>query len=1000
MTVRKSDEHRVHRGSLHTAKKLTASLLAAVLLMSNVSLFAGAEETAATGAAEEGASSSQSNASETAYVTYLEKYKNVPNATTSFTVNAAEEGAYTVSGMENGGVLKKGDADTENVFTGDKEAALLTDEQGYAEWKFTVPETGMYNIAVVYYGYNSKGGSIERRMTIDGKVPFDEAEYISLNRVFEDVYDLDENGNRKTDVSGNDIRPKQNEVLRWIESDLRDSSGYFADPLSFYLEKGEHTLRFESERESVLIEKFTFYRAETAPSYAEVKAEYESKGYKAASGDIQFQQAEEAFEKSDKSNYPINDRTSAATMPQDIYCIKLNSLGGQKWSGAGSWVTWQVTVPETGLYKIAPRFRQNIYSGVYVSRKLTINGEVPFAEASNLTFDYSTTWQCKPLGDGNEDFLFYFEAGKTYEIGFEAVLGDMGDLLRRVEDIVTNLNADYRKILMITGSSPDKYRDYSFQKIIPDVLEDMDKQAKELNAVGAILEGLTGEKGERVVQLNKLEYLIDRMVAKPKEIAGKFTMFKDNIAALGTWVLETASQPLELDYIAFVPADKEAPKANSGFFTNIAFSFESFLSSFMIDYQSIGTTIQEGDVSKNITVWLTSGRDQSSIVRELIDSTFTPAYNIGVNLQLVAGGTMLPSVLAGRGPDVAIGMAMGDPINYAVRGAVLGLKDNDNFDEIIQRFHPSALVPYQFNGQTYALPETQSFNMLFYRTDIFGELGLKAPETWEDLEILIPELQKKNMSIGLPHDLNALLMFMYQNDSPLYLENGKYSNLDSKEAVQAFTQLTDYFTLYKFPTEYDFANRFRSGEMPIALADYTMYNQLTLFAPEIRGQWAMTSVPGTPQTDEDGNPVLDENGKQVVDHATPSTGLSVMMLRGCEDTDAAWSFMEWWTSADVQASFGTEMETVMNNAARQPTANMEALSKMSWSVKDYNSIASQWTNVRGTPEVPGSYYTTRIVTFAFNRVINDSEDAGDSLQNYIESLNAELSRKRKEFGLD
>ncbi len=999
MTVRKSDEHRVHRGGLRTAKKLTASLLAAVLLLSNAALFAGAEE-AAPDAAQEGTSSSQSNASETAYVTYLEKYKNVPDATTSFTVNAAGEGVFTLNGMENAGVLKKGDEGTADIFTGDKQAALLTDEQGYAEWKFTVPETGMYNIAVTYLGYNSKGGSIERRLTIDGKVPFDEAEYISLGRVFEDVFTLDDNGNRKTDVNGNDIRPKQNEVLRWIDADLRDTAGYFADPLSFYLEKGEHTLRFDSERESVLIEKFVFYRAESAPSYAEVKAEYERRGYQAAAGEVKFLQAEDLFEKSDKSNYPVNDRTSAATMPQDIYCIKLNSLGGQKWAGAGSWVTWQVTVPETGLYKIAPRSRQNIYSGVYVSRKLTIDGKLPFAEAGNLTFDYSTTWECKPLGNGEEDFLFYFEAGKTYELGMEVVLGDMGDVLRRVTDIVDNLNADYRKILMITGSSPDKYRDYSFRKTIPDVLDDMAQQAQELNAVGALLEKLTGEKGERVVQLNKLEYLIDRMVKDTSEIAGKFSMFKDNIAALGTWVLETASQPLELDYIAFVPANAEPPKANAGFFTNLAFSFESFLSSFMIDYQSIGTTIQEEETSKSITVWLTSGRDQSSIVRELIDSTFTPNYNVGVNLQLVAGGTMLPSVLAGRGPDVAIGMAMGDPINYAVRGAVLGLSDNEGFNEITKRFHESALVPYQFNGETYALPETQSFNMLFYRTDIFAELGLEAPETWEDLEILIPELQKKNMSIGLPHDLNALLMFMYQNDAPLYLENGKYANLDSKEAVQAFTRLTDYFSLYKFPTEYDFANRFRSGEMPIALADYTMYNQLTLFAPEIRGQWAMTSVPGTPVTDEEGKPVLDAEGKQVVNHATPSAGASVMMLRGCTDTESAWKFMEWWTSADVQASFGTEMETVMSNAARQPTANLEALSKMSWSVKDYNSISSQWTNVRGTPEVPGSYYTGRIVTFAFNRVVNEGVDAGDALQNYIESLNAELARKRKEFGLD
>ncbi len=981
MTMRKSDQTRLRRRLDRPARRLTALTLSALLLLSGSSALVSAEE-----AGNATTVSSQNTAAATSYVTYLDKYKDVPDAPQTFTVYAAEEGVFDISQMPGAKVLTA--ADDAEMFQDGKTSALLTDEDGTVTWKFTVPATGMYNIQVTYRsGYESKASTIERRMLVDGKVAYDESEYISFYRVYRDEYALDADGSHKTDINGNDIRPSQVEVGMWVDADIRDTAGYFEEPLAFYLTAGEHTISFSSERESMLIERFTFHHVDDIPTYAQVKADYDSKGYKAANGELKLVEAEDMLLKSDKSNYPVNDRSSAATSPQDIYCIRLNTIGGEKWSSAGSWVTWNVQVSETGLYKIALRSRQNLYSGAFSSRKLTINGEVPFQEAANLRFDYSTTWQTNTVGDENGDFLFYFEAGKTYELGLEAVLGDMADILRRIEDVVTAVNADYRTILMITGSSPDKYRDYSFERLIPDTLDDMAVQAKVLKEVSEQMVKLTGEKGERVVQLNKLEYLLERMVARPREIAGKFSMFKDYAAALGTWVLETASQPLELDYIALVPADKEAPASDAGFFKKIAFSFESFISSFMIDYQSIGTTIKENETTSSITVWLTSGRDQSSIVRELIDTTFTPTENIGVNLQLVAGGTLLPSILAGRGPDVAIGLGAGDPINYAVRGAVVNLEEMEGYEEVTKRFQASAMVPYQFNGKTYALPETQSFPMLFYRTDIFNELGLKVPETWDELEEIIPELQKKNMTIGLPHDLNALLMLMYQNGAELYLENGKYTNLDSPEAALAFTQLTDYFTLYKFPTEYDFANRFRSGEMPIGIVDYTMYNQLSLFAPEIRGQWAMTSVPGT-----------EVDGK--INHASTAGGTAVAMIRGVEDKESAWKFMCWWTSADVQASFGTEMETVMSGAARQATANIEALGKMSWTVRDYNSIAEQWPNVVGTPEVPGSYYTGRIVTFAFNRVYNDSEDAGDALQNYIESLNAELQRKRAEFGLD
>jgi ABC-type glycerol-3-phosphate transport system substrate-binding protein len=243
------------------------------------------------------------------------------------------------------------------------------------------------------------------------------------------------------------------------------------------------------------------------------------------------------------------------------------------------------------------------------------------------------------------------------------------------------------------------------------------------------------------------------------------------------------------------------------------------------------------------------------------------------------------------------------------------------------------------------------------------------------------------MSIGLPHDLNTLLMFMYQNDTELYVNSGEKTNLDSQGAVLAFAKMMDYYKLYDFPTEYDFANRFRSGEMPLAIADYTMYNQLSLFAPEIKGNWEMVSIPGT----------VDDNG--TVNSVNPSAGTAVMMMKNSENPEAAWEFMKWWTSAEIQSTFGTEMESVINAAAKQPTANMEALEMLPWSTRDLKNILAQWESVKGTPEVPGGYYTSRILTFAFNKVYNDKEDAADTLQTYIEPLNSELTRKRQEFGL-
>jgi len=870
-------------------------------------------------------------------------------------------------------------------YEGSDKKSVLTKEESKATWSFEVEESGLYNLVMRYFPYEGKGGDINRILYLDGKIPFEEARYITINRIWKEEYTAD-----KTDVYGNDVLPNEVEVKRWNDYTAVDSTGYVSEPLYFYLEKGTHTITLESEREPVLIESLTFTQSKATKSYAEVLEEYKQKGYTAAEGGTIFFQAEEMFEKSSRSIYPLNDRDSESTQPQDIFKTKLNYMGGTNWKNAGAWVSWKIKPEKSGLYKIAPRYRQNFYSGTYVSRKLFINGEVPFTEASEIEFGYDSDWAVMPLGDEkNGDYLFYFDSSKEYEIKLEVVLGEMGEILTSVNEILDSLNKCYREILMITGTTPDSNRDYNFEEVIPETIAELEKQKELLENVSKEMVNATGQRGERVTTLDQLVFLIEKMVAKPSEISKLFTRFKDNISSLGSWILSTSQQPLALDYFALVPEKAEVPSANGNFFKRVFFGIQSFLSSFTEEY----AVESENDKSPDsVTVWLSTGRDQYTVIRRLIDGSFTPETKTTVKLQLVGAGTLLPSVLTGKGPDVSLSNAVDatvsieNPIDYAVRHAVIDLSKFNDFEEIASRFYESAIVPYRFDGGVYALPETQSFNMMFIRTDIFEQLDISIPETWDELDRIIPELQKKNMSVGIPHDLNALLMLMYQQGTPLYINNGEKTNLDSSQAIRSFQKLTEYFTLYNLPTDYDFYNRFRSGEIPIAIQDYTAYNQLTLFAPEIRGNWIMTTVPGT----------INEDG--TINNTTTAKNTAVMMLQGVKNKAAAWEFMKWWTSADIQSSFTVQMQAMLNSAM-QATANVEALSMLPWTVKDYISIEKQWKTVEGTPEVPGGYYTTRIVNFAFNEVYNTKKDAGDTLQSYIDSLNSELKRKRTEFGI-
>lgn len=878
------------------------------------------------------------------------------------------------------------------AFTGDAgltdeygKQALYTNNDSTISWMFDVPSDARYALKIRYYPVEGKGGEIERTLRLDGELPFREAEYLTFQRVWGD--DVSGDG-FDTDYHGNHIKPQQAEIRQWITTTVRDPSGYVAEGIELYLTAGTHTLSLQFVKEPFVVDFILLDVIESLESYEQVLERYKSLGYE-PSEEILTLEGESADERSDRSVYPLNDRSSAYTSPQDPSRLLLNTIGGDRWQKAGQWVRWKVHPKKAGLYRIGIRFRQNIVSGSFSGRSVRINGEIPFAQAEAFQFAYSGNWQKIMLGpDGG--YWFYLPA-EEITIELEVVLANnLSSILSRVETHLATLNRIYRSVLMITGAVPDVNRDYDFDKLLPDEIQEMASLAKEFEKIEAEYVAFVGQRGEMSAILNKLAFQLDLMSRKPKKIAMNMETFKGNLGSLGTWLLTAKQQPLEIDYIELLGKEDPAFSKKESGWREFCFGVQSFILSFFQDYEVVSGKV--GGEGPALTAWLVSGRDQAQIIRQMIDDTFLPETGIAMNLQLVSAGTLLPAVLAGTGPDLSLSNASTDPVNYAIRGAVMDLSGFDGFDEVAGRFHPSAMVPLSFGGKTYALPETQSFPMLFYRTDIFEELGLRPPDTWEDFYKLIPRLQKNNMEIGFPGGLintgiSGLSIFLYQNGETMYRGDGQEVNLDSNASLDAFRQMCELFTKYKFPIEFDFANRFRTGEMPMAIQDYTLYNQLTVFAPEIKGQWDFIPVPGTRKADG------------TIDRSVPTGGLATIMLKNAEFPDNAWRFMEWWCREDTQGRFAQELESVMGQAAKYASANLEAFRKMSWSKHNYDNIMEQWAFAVGTPEVPGGYYTSRCIDFAFNRVYNTSANPVETMLDYIDDINAELTRKRREFGL-
>lgn len=860
---------------------------------------------------------------------------------------------------------------------------ILTDENSYVEWKVDVPEAGMYQIYMNYFTVEGRGVDIERKLYINGEVPFIGADALSFSRLWTNKKEV------IRDNQGNDIRPSQINIPAWTKAYFKDDMGYYTEPYTFYFEKGINTVGLESVNEPVIIKSLILTAVRENMSYEQ----YKKNTPNSISSDVslnykQVIQGEESTLRSSPSLYAIYDRSAPNTVPYSVSDIRLNMIGGNAWRVPGQWIEWEISVPEDGYYNINIKGRQNYNRGFVSTRTLYIDGKIPFKEVENLSFKYSNEWESITLLDeDNKEYEFFLTKG-THTLRMEVTLGDLGDILNDMNESVYRLNEIYRKILIVTGTTPDKYRDYKIDKIYPEVIEAMDLESKRLYKIIDDTVEFTGEKASQVASLQTLAEQLEKFVKNPSKIPKAFVAFKLNISAMGTAILTLGEAPLDIDYITITGLNEEPAMVKANFVDKAIHEIKSFVASFTEDYNAVGDVYAKDEA---IEVWILSGRDQSTVLKTMIDDSFTPESHISVNVKLVEAATLLNAVISGTGPDVVLSAAQAEPVNYALRNAVEDLTQFEGYEEVFEAYNKSAYTPFIFEDGIYGIPETQNFSVLFYRTDILEELDIEVPKTWNDFINILPTIHQNNMTVAVPSsELSVYYAQLYQKGGALYDEDGKSTLISSESGVEAFDTFTKLFTQYKLPVIYDFPNRFRSGEMPIGIQDYSLYNTLVVFAPEIRGLWDFTLIPGTYK--EDGT----------IDHSSHTSSTASMLLK--QDNEKikqnSWEFLKWWSSAETQLRFGQEMESVLGASARYATANIDAFEKLSWSSSQMEVLKEQRSWTVGIREIAGGYYTGRHITNAVRKIIFANEEPRETLLDYSRTINDEILKKRLEFGMD
>ena len=663
-----------------------------------------------------------------AYKNYIEKYVNEPKPMEEIVVNVTD---FTAA---DGAITEVKD------FEGYEDCVSWLDSEGTITWKFNVKTAGLYNMEMFYYPIAGQNTTVEVDLKIDGENPFDEVRLVELDRYWKSKTAIEYDARKK-----NQKRPPQVEYDCWVTYPIKDKDGLINTPYFFYLSEGEHTLTLEGVKTNLYINGIRFFNSEELPSYAEIAPTQDEINNTPAlsNGEAILFEAESPKYTTASTLYPTYDRTDYTVSPSHPVNKRYNTIGTDTWDQATQAVIYEFEVPADGYYTLRMKARQSTMRGFFSNRRVYVNGVVPCKELDDVKIKYDPNWQTVEFcdADGNPIYV-YLKAGKN-ELRLEAIPGEIGEVMQRLDDLIFELNYYYRRILMITGPSPDEFNDYFLDEQIPELLTVFQDAIDTLYEEKAGIEKLTGE-GSEASTLQTMAVILDMAVEEPDDIPVMLSSIKDQISAVSAWMRDYRDQPLELDYIEVKTVHDKYKDAGSNFFAAFAFNFQAFIGSFFEDYTSISDS-----TTKALNVWVSLGRDQATVVNELVSSEYNPNHTTQIAISLVQGA-VLEATLAGKGPEVSLFIGGDFPVVCASRGLLVNMKEFTDYDEVVSRFTPDITTLYEFNGGVYGIPLTQNFPMLFYRTDVLEELGYKEPpESWDALIAMLPDLQRKYLEVGL-----------------------------------------------------------------------------------------------------------------------------------------------------------------------------------------------------------------------------------------------------------
>ena len=884
-----------------------------------------------------------------------------------------------------GDVYSSGDASLTAEYGYGGGGALSIPEKGRVELEIDVPQSAVYYMNFDYLANSESILPVEAGIMVNGGYPFYEMRQQKLESQWTAKPD------KVYDSYGNEVVSMPDKVYDWQNKYVQDSTYRYTQPLGIELEQGKNTISIELNEGTLLLGDICLTAKPQVPEYT---------GSETAAGDGFIEiQAEDFLYRNDSAIH------ATCEYDPDLYPYQagnrvMNTVDATSFGEGGQEVTYSFNAEKAGSYYIAFHYSQGDKADFPVFMNVRIDGKLPNTAFENHAFAYEKKYEMYTMVDSDGSKISIpLEAG-NHTISLQISMEPIRESLETIEKIMGRVNDLSLEVTKVAGTNKDKSRDFSLEAYIPGIGDMMTGWADELDQVMEDARAYNPKKNKIAAyasvkiaenQLRSLAKKPDELIYRIDELATSTSSVNQHLANL---IDSLNGNDFSLDSIYLYQEDaaKQLPK-NKNIFTKMWLGIVRFFTSFGEQaYSSTDTNPEHLQVSVN------RSRQHLEIMQLLINEQFTPQTGIEVDLSLMPDQTKLVLANAsGDSPDVATGVNYSIPFELGIRGALKDLTAFPDFADVAERYNAGLIMPYVIGDKIYALPETMNFQVMFYRKDILDKLGLEVPDTLEDVQAMLPDLQMRGLNFYYP-TARTVGMKTFLDTTPILFQSGgtlydgaiDKAVLTSEENVEGFTTLTNLFTIYNLPKDVpNFYQHFRNGDYPIGISDFGNYNMISNAAPEIDGSWGVAPIPG----------VKNEDG-EVIRYSSAGAESTFLFASTPEREQMAWECVKWWSSAGVQAEFGQRLQITYGDEYYWNTANAEAFAQLPWDSDDKEVILTQLEWTLEAPRALASYMVERELSDAYNLVVLGAKSASvrESLDDAQKSVKRETQRKLEEFG--